>query len=50
MHVRLRVLLLTLLAAAVFCGPSRLIDNIVLDVADGEVAVDLGTGWDPTTS
>jgi pantoate--beta-alanine ligase len=39
-----------LLAAAVFCGPSRLIDNVVLDVTDGEVAVDLGTGWHPTAS
>ena len=36
-----------LLAVAVFCGASRLIDNVVIDVSGGEVTADLGTGWNP---
>ncbi len=36
-----------LLAVAVYCGASRLIDNVLIDVSGDGVAVDLGTGWEP---
>jgi pantoate--beta-alanine ligase len=38
-----------LLAVAVFCGKSRLIDNVPITVAGGDVTADLGTGWDGST-
>ncbi|HEY1739754.1 MAG TPA: pantoate--beta-alanine ligase, partial [Acidimicrobiia bacterium] len=42
-HIAGRVLL----AVAVFCGASRLIDNVAIIVADdGRVTADLGTGWE----
>ncbi|HEY1737090.1 MAG TPA: pantoate--beta-alanine ligase [Acidimicrobiia bacterium] len=34
-----------LLAVAVFCGASRLIDNVPITVTEGNVTADLGTGW-----
>jgi pantoate--beta-alanine ligase len=39
-----------LLAVAVYCGTTRLIDNIVLEVSGGQVHADLGTGWQPRNS
>ncbi len=39
-----------LLAVAAYCGPSRLIDNVVMEVSDREVTADLGAGYDTTKS
>jgi pantoate--beta-alanine ligase len=36
-----------LIAVAVFCGSTRLIDNVRLEVSGDLVSADLGTGWDP---
>lgn len=39
-----------LVAVAVFCGSTRLIDNVALDVCGDEVTADLGTGWQAPAS
>ncbi len=39
-----------LLAVAVFCGPTRLIDNVTLDISANGTTADLGTGWEGPSS
>lgn len=36
-----------LIAVAVFCGPTRLIDNVAVSIVGSEVISDFGSGWVP---